>query len=72
MYIVLILSNIFIIGFVGFSPNLSLMYGGLGLRGVIGYSIVLHLGGLFFRSNSFLNLFRGNACGFWLYSGQSY
>ena len=48
-YIVFILSIIFVIGFVGFSSNLSPIYGGLDLivSGGVGCGIVLNFGGFF-------------------------
>ena len=48
LYIVFILSVIFVIGFVGFSSKPSPIYGGLGLivSGGVGCGIVLNLGGM--------------------------
>ena len=49
LYIVFILSVIFVIGFVGFSSKPSPIYGGLGLivSGGVGCGIVLNFGGSF-------------------------
>ena len=49
IYIVFILSVIFVIGFVGFSSIPSPIYGGLGLivSGGVGCGIVLNFGGSF-------------------------
>lgn len=49
IYIVFILSVIFVIGFVGFSSKPSPIYGGLGLivSGGVGCGIVLNFGGSF-------------------------
>ena len=49
LYIVFILSVIFVIGFVGFSSKPSPIYGGLGLivSGGVGGGIVLNFGGSF-------------------------
>ena len=49
IYIVFILSVIFVMGFVGFSSKPSPIYGGLGLivSGGVGCGIVLNFGGSF-------------------------
>ena len=49
LYIVFILTVIFVIGFVGFSSKPSPIYGGLGLivSGGVGCGIVLNFGGSF-------------------------
>lgn len=56
LYIVVILSVIFVIGFVGFSSKPSPIYGGLGLigRGGVGCGIVLNFGGSFLGLMVFL------------------
>nr|YP_007626613.1 NADH dehydrogenase subunit 6 [Redunca fulvorufula]AEP22116.1 NADH dehydrogenase subunit 6 [Redunca fulvorufula] len=56
MYIVFILSVIFVIGFVGFSSKPSPIYGGLGLivSGGVGCGIVLNFGGSFLGLMVFL------------------
>ena len=56
LYIVFILSVIFVIGFVGFSSKPSPIYGGLGLivSGGVGCGIVLNFGGSFFGLMVFL------------------
>ena len=61
LYIVFILSVIFVIGFVGFSSKPSPIYGGLGLivSGGVGCGIVLNLFGRYDGS-------------FWLYNGYGY
>lgn len=56
LYIVFILSVIFVIGFVGFSSKPSPIYGGLGLivSGGVGCGIVLNFGGSFLGLMVFL------------------
>nr|AKS27393.1 NADH dehydrogenase subunit 6 [Capra hircus] len=56
MYIVFILSVIFVMGFVGFSSKPSPIYGGLGLivSGGVGCGIVLNFGGSFLGLMVFL------------------
>ena len=56
LYIVFILSFIFVIGFVGFSSKPSPIYGGLGLivSGGVGCGIVLNFGGSFLGLMVFL------------------
>nr|AEP21947.1 NADH dehydrogenase subunit 6 [Pecari tajacu] len=56
MYIVFILSTIFVISFVGFSSKPSPIYGGLGLivSGGVGCGIVLNFGGSFLGLMVFL------------------
>ena len=56
LYIVFILSVIFVIGFVGFSSKPSPIYGGLGLivGGGVGCGIVLNFGGSFLGLMVFL------------------
>ena len=56
LYIVFILSVIFVIGFVGFSSKPSPIYGGLGLivSGGVGCGIVLNFGGSFLGLRVFL------------------
>nr|AEP22051.1 NADH dehydrogenase subunit 6 [Cervus albirostris]QHT54180.1 NADH dehydrogenase subunit 6 [Cervus albirostris] len=56
MYIVFILSIIFVLGFVGFSSKPSPIYGGLGLivSGGVGCGIVLNFGGSFLGLMVFL------------------
>lgn len=56
IYIALILSTIFVIGFVGFSSKPSPIYGGLGLivSGGVGCGIVLNFGGSFLGLMVFL------------------
>lgn len=56
LYIVFILSVIFVIGFVGFSTKPSPIYGGLGLivSGGVGCGIVLNFGGSFLGLMVFL------------------
>ena len=56
LYIVFILSVIFVIGFVGFSSKPSPIYGGLGLivSGGVGCGIVLNFGGSFLGLMGFL------------------
>ena len=56
IYIVFILSVIFVMGFVGFSSKPSPIYGGLGLivSGGVGCGIVLNFGGSFLGLMVFL------------------
>lgn len=56
IYIVLILSVIFVIGFVSFSSKPSPIYGGVGLivSGAVGCSIVVSFGGSFLGLMVFL------------------
>nr|YP_009424383.1 NADH dehydrogenase subunit 6 [Tragulus napu]ARM56481.1 NADH dehydrogenase subunit 6 [Tragulus napu] len=56
MYIMLILSTIFVLGFVGFSSKPSPIYGGVGLivSGCVGCGIVLNFGGSFLGLMVFL------------------
>lgn len=56
LYIVFILSVVFVIGFVGFSSKPSPIYGGLGLivSGGVGCGIVLNFGGSFLGLMVFL------------------
>lgn len=73
LYIVFILSVIFVIGFVGFSSKPSPIYGGLGLivSGGVGCGIVLNFGGSFGVDGLF-NLFGRYDGSFWLYNGYGY
>lgn len=56
IYLVFILSIIFVLGFVGFSSKPSPIYGGLGLivSGGVGCGIVLNFGGSFLGLMVFL------------------
>nr|YP_007626756.1 NADH dehydrogenase subunit 6 [Tragulus kanchil]AEP22298.1 NADH dehydrogenase subunit 6 [Tragulus kanchil] len=56
MYIMLVLSTIFVLGFVGFSSKPSPIYGGVGLivSGCVGCGIVLNFGGSFLGLMVFL------------------
>ena len=66
LYIVFILSVIFVIGFVGFSSKPSPIYGGLGLivSGGVGCGIVLNFGGSFLGLMVFLIYLGGMMVGF--------
>jgi NADH-ubiquinone oxidoreductase chain 6 len=73
-YSMYLLSVMFMLGFVGFSPKPSPIYGGFWLvvSGGVGCWLILSFGGSFLGLMVFFSLFRWDDSGIWLYNGNGY